>query len=165
MERKIKTEINAILIIGIVFSFMGAIFLLTGTIIYCQLDERDAIPFLLIFGGIGLLFLVIGLIFLIIEIRKKTWNTKLLRSGNYIMAEISEVRMNYAVNVNGRYPFIVVCRYQDMLGNVHMFKSRNLYFDPSGLFKDQNVKVYVDGEEFKHYYVDIDEILPNIIEH
>ena len=56
-------------------------------------------------------------------------------------------------------------RYQDMYGNVHIFKSRDLYFDPTDLFKDQMVKVYVDGDNYKRYYVDIDEVLPNVIEY
>ena len=60
--------------------------------------------FLLIFGGVGLLFFVLGLIFLIMEFRKKFRNDKLLKSGNYVMAEISEVELNYNVTVNMRHP-------------------------------------------------------------
>lgn len=166
MERKSKTGISALFIIGSVFAFLGAVFLATGLIIYSALKEEEGVVlFLLIFGGVGLLFFVLGLIFLIMEFGKKFRNDKLLKSGNYVMAEIFEVELNYNVTVNMRHPYVVRCRYQDSYGNVHIFKSRNLLFDPTDLFKDQMVKVYVDGENYKNYYVDIDEILPNVIEH
>ena len=166
MERKSKTGLSALLIVGSVFTIVGASFLAIGLIIYYALKEEEgAILFLLIFGGIGLLFFVLGVIFLIVELKKKLRNDKLLGAGNYVMAEVLEVTLNYNVAVNRRHPYIVRCRYQDMYGNVHIFKSRDLFFDPTDLLKDRMVKVYVDGENYKHYYVDIDEVLPNVIEH
>lgn len=166
MERKAKTGLSALLIVGSVFTILGAVFLATGMIVYYALKEEEgAILFLLIFGGIGLLFFILGLIFLIVVAQKKARSDKLLNAGNYVMAEIHEVALNYNVAVNRRHPYIVRCRYQDMYGNVHIFKSRDLYFDPTDLFKDQMVKVYVDGENYKRYYVDIDEVLPNVIEY
>ena len=166
MERKSKTGPSALLIVGSIFTILGAVFLATGVIIYYALKEEEgAILFLLIFGGIGLLFFVLGVIFLIVELKKKLRNDKLLGAGNYVMAEVLEVTLNYNVAVNRRHPYIVRCRYQDMYGNVHIFKSRDLFFDPTDLLKDRMVKVYVDGENYKHYYVDIDGVLPNVIEH
>ncbi|MGN0377779.1 MAG: hypothetical protein ACI4ED_09095 [Suilimivivens sp.] len=165
MERKAKTGVSALLIIGIIFTAIGAIFSATGLIIYFTLKEEGVILFCLIFGGIGAFFLILGLIFLIVVLQKKLRNDKLLRSGNYVMAEIMEAVLNFNVTVNGRHPYIVRCRYQDIYGNVHIFKSRDLFFNPSELLKDQMVRVYVDGENYKHYYVDIDEVLPNVIEH
>ena len=166
MERKSKTGLSALLIVGSIFTILGAVFLATGVIIYYALKEEEgAILFLLIFGGIGLLFFVLGVIFLIVELKKKLRNDKLLGAGNYVMAEVLEVTLNYNVAVNRRHPYIVRCRYQDMYGNVHIFKSRDLLFDPTDLLKDRMVKVYVDGENYKHYYVDIDGVLPNVIEH
>ena len=165
MERKAKTGPSALLIVGSVFTIVGAAFLAIGVITYFALKEDGIILFTLIFGGIGLLFFVLGLIFLIVVNRKMARNNKLLKEGNYVMAEIVEVSLNYNVTVNRRHPYIVRCRYQDMYGNVNIFKSRDLFFDPTDLLKDQMVKVYVDGENYKHYYVDIDEVLPNVIEY
>ena len=166
MERQSKTGPSALLIVGSVFTILGAVFLATGVIIYYALEEEEgAILFLLIFGGIGLLFFVLGVIFLIVELKKKLRNDKLLNAGNYVMAQIMEVSLNYNVTVNRRHPYIVRCRYEDMYGNVHIFKSRDLFFDPTDLLKVRLVKVYVDGENYKHYYVDIDGVLPNVIEH
>lgn len=165
MERKAKIGADALLIAGIVFSCVGALFLVIGIALSFSMNGKDAAVFLLAFGGIGLIFLVVGLIFLIVKIKKKLLCNRLLQSGNYIMAEISEVNVNYNVTINGRSPYVVECRYQDMAGNVHIFASRCLYFNPEPLLQSQMVKVYVEGDNYKHYYVDIDEILPKVIRH
>ncbi len=46
-----------------------------------------------------------------------------------------------------------------------MFRSRYLHFNPEPFLTDQMVKVYLDHEDYKYYYVDIDEVFHNIIEH
>lgn len=50
-----------------------------------------------------------------------------------------------------------------MYGNIHIFRSRNLSFDPTPPLTDQMVRVYVEGENFKHYYMDIDSVLPEVM--
>ena len=81
------------------------------------------------------------------------------------MAEIAETKINYNVRINGKSPYVVECQYWDMAGNAHIFKSRCLYFNPEPLFKDRMVRVYVEGDNYKNYYVDIDEVLPRVIRH
>ena len=112
-----------------------------------------------------MIFLAIGLVFLVIKIRRKQRCNRLLQSGSYIMAEIAETKINYNVRINGKSPYVVECQYWDMAGNVHIFKSRCLYFNPESLFKDRMVRVYVEGDNYKNYYVDIDEVLPRVIRH
>lgn len=166
-KKKAKMGMSAMLIVGILFFLMGIIFLPTGIGIYLAEKEfmGEAIIFLITFGGTGLIFSVLGLIFLIISINKKLRCDRLLQEGNYIMAEVMEITRNLNVRINNRHPFIVKCCYQDGYGNLHIFKSRNLLFDPSIILKDNMVRVYVDGQNYNHYYVDIDEALPNVIEH
>lgn len=168
MERKAKTGVSAWLIIGIVFTIVGTVFLavLIG-LFFClrKIDPMTFFVFLLVFGIMAPIFLVFGLICLIHEIGKKHRSNRLLNAGHYIMAEITEVTFNGAVRVNGGHPFIIKCIYQDMAGNIHIFKSRDLFFDPRPLLKDQQVKVYVDADNFNHYYVDVDSVLPQVINH
>lgn len=166
MNRKSKMEMGVFLVVGGIFAFLGAAFLTIGVSVYCALKEEEgAILFSLIFGGMGLLFFAMGVVFIIMVWKRKHRNDRLLASGNYVTAQITEVAVNYSVNVNGRCPYVVHCQYQDGYGNVHLFRSRNLYFDPTDLLKDTMVKVYVDGENFNHYYVDIDAVLPNVTRH
>lgn len=137
--------------------------MLVGGIIPAENIEGDVRAFRAIFCGLGAVLLIVGL--LCLEIRTRVRNNRLINSGQYIMAEISELTMNYTVSVNRSHPYIVICRYQDMYGNIHLFRSRNLFFDPVPLLKDQMVRVYVEGEDYKHYYMDIDEVLPKVIRH
>lgn len=166
-EKKAKMGISGMLIVAIVFIIMGIAFLPTGVGIYLSGigTASETIIFLAVFGGTGGVFLIVGGILLALFINKKKRYNRLLKNGQYVMAEIAEVRINYSVQVNARHPYVVHCRYQDNYGNIHIFKSRNLMFNPMDIMKDNMVKVYVDGENYKYYYVDIDEILPNIIEH
>lgn len=168
MERKAKTGISVWLLIGITFTIVGTVFFAALVGIFFSFKDRDPVTFwlfLMIFGLLGLIFLTLGLIFLIHDIRKRRRSSRLLNSGNYIMAEITEVTVNGAVSVNRMHPFIIKCIYQDMAGNIHVFKSRELFFDPRPLLKDQQVRVYVDADNFDHYYVDIDSVLPKVINH
>ncbi len=75
-----------------------------------------------------------------------------------------DVQRNYNVHIRGRSPYFVRCRYQDVRGNVHIFRSRSAFIEPQ-LLQDTKIKVYVDGENYKNYYVDIDEVIPTVYEH
>lgn len=165
MEQKAKIGWDVLLIIGIVFSCLGSGFTVLGVLLPFALKDEEAAVFFPIFGSLGLIFLIIGLVLVIMKIRKKLRCSRLLRSGNYIMAEILGATVNYNVMINGRCPYVVECQYRDMLGNIHIFKSRYLYFNPETLFQDRMVKVYVEGDNYKHYYVDIDGVLPHVVRH
>jgi len=113
----------------------------------------------------GLLFFSLGLVFLITLGNQKKNARRLLENGNYVVAEIFDISQNYNVSVNNKHPFVVSCKYEAVDGTVHIFKSRYLYFNPEPLLKNNVVRVYVDNDNFKKYYVDIDEVLPTIVEH
>lgn len=168
MERKAKTGASVWLVIGIIFTIAGAVFSITMAglfLAFKDIDPMVVLLFLPIFGLLGLIFLGFGITFLVLDIRKRRRSSRLLNSGNYITAEITEVTFNRAVRVNGMHPFIIKCIYQDTAGNIHIFKSRDLFFDPRPLLKDRQVKVYVDSDNYNHYYVDIDSVLPQVINH
>lgn len=164
-ERKAKSGWTALLIVSLVFMIIGAVYIIIGAIVGNLDINEQTVIFGYTFGGLGAVLLVVGVICLSLEIRKRKRNNRLIHSGKYIFAEISEITMNYAVRVNFRHPYIVICRYQDMNGYVHTFRSRNLNFDPEPFLRDRMVRIYVEEDNFKHYYMDIDSILPAVTEH
>lgn len=166
-QRKAKMGIGGMMIVAITFLGMGLVFMPMGICIYLieQNHTTETMVLSMVFGGIGFVFFVLGAVFFATIINKKIRCNRLLQRGQYVMAEISEIIINYSIQMGTRHPYVVKCRYQDNYGNVHIFKSRNLMFNPTELMKDNMVKVYVDGENYKHYYVDVDEILPKVIEH
>lgn len=164
-QRKAKSGMSVRLILGIILTIMGASYLGVGYMTFFRDVREEALIFQVIFGGLGIVFLAVGLICLFLEIRKRWRSNRLFKSGNYISAEISEVVWCTNIRINSRHPYQVMCRYQDMEVNVHIFKSRYLFFDPEPLLKDRMVRVYVENGNFGHYYVDIDEVLPNVTMH
>ena len=167
-EKKVKVGLNATGIVGIVFTIIGVFFLVLGIVMGIGLRSEmgfESIVFLFSFGGIGLFFFVLGLTFLITLGNQKKTAQRLLENGNYVVAEIFDISQNYNVSVNNKHPFVVSCKYEAVDGTVHIFKSRYLYFNPEPLLKNNVVRVYVDNDNFKKYYVDIDEVLPTIVEH
>ena len=165
MEKKARIGQSALLIIGIIYTALGGTFVILGIALAALLRDSDAFMVGLIFGGIGAIFLILGIIFLIVELCKKKRSDALLASGHYILGEVVDIAANINVNVNGRYPYHIVVQYIDPHGVRHIFRSPGLriFRDPELLGK--KVKVYVENDNFKHYYVDVDEILPKYVEH
>ena len=165
MEKKARIGQSALLIIGIIYTALGGTFVILGIALAALLRDSDAFMVGLIFGGIGAIFLILGIIFLIVELCKKKRSDALLASRHYILGEVVDIAANINVNVNGRYPYHIIVQYIDPHGVRHIFRSPGLriFRDPELLGK--KVKVYVENDNFKHYYVDVDEILPKYVEH
>ena len=165
MEKKARIGQSALLIIGIIYTALGGTFVILGIALAALLRDSDAFMVGLIFGGIGAIFLILGIIFLIVELCKKKRSDALLASGHYILGEVVDIAANINVNVNGRYPYHIIVQYIDPHGVRHIFRSPvlRIFRDPELLGK--KVKVYVENDNFKHYYVDVDEILPKYVEH
>ncbi len=170
--RKPKFSLSALDIIGLIFAPIGAIFIFIGVIVsaYAKAHPENVTGdpgiFLPVFGGIGLLFFVLGLVFLIVTFHKRMLQAQLLQEGYCITAQITSCNPNYNVRVNGRCPYVAECSYMDpATGVVHLFRSRNVYFDPTMIVNGMDVPVYVRPDDFRHYYVDLDAVLPQVVKH
>ena len=165
MERKAKMGLSDLSMMAIIYAVIGTIFLILGICLWRFSTDSESTLVGMIFAGIGLLFLVLGVIFLIVEIGKRNRANMLLSGGRYVWGEILEFVPNYSITVNNRHPYLAMVRYRSPDGEVHMFRSRNLltYPDPSCVGKQ--VKVYYDGNSFKHYYVDLEGVLPKVTQH
>lgn len=94
------------------------------------------------------------------------WNERLairLRAqGQVVQARIQGVEPNMAVSVNGRHPFVVLCQWQNpQTQEVHVFRSENLWFDPSDYLKRPQVMVFIEPENPRRYLVDL-SFLPKL---
>ena len=164
VERKAKWNFGAPLIIGIVFSSIGALFFAIGLILRIYSADPDADTVGLIFIPLGASFLCLGLGFLVAMLSRKRQADRLIAAGRYVWGQITEFVPNDSIQVNGRHPYVAIVRYEDASG-VHIFRSRNLYRYPDTSAVGLQVKIYIHGERFKPYYVDIDPVLPHVIEY
>ena len=171
MERKAKMGLSAMMIVAITFTIIGITFLPIGIIagMGSMAVDGSLSVFVMMFAGLGALFLTLGVIFLSLEIKKRNRCNRLLTEGYYILAEIIDVNKNFNVQYgNHGHPYVIKCGYTDENGTLHIFKSRNITRYPGNNLLGQQVRVYLDRNDynnFKNYYMDIDEILPNVVEH
>lgn len=171
MDRKVKMGLSAMMIVAITFTILGATFLPIGLIAGLGLMQVDGsfIVFVVMFAGLGSIFLALGILFLVLEVKKRNRCNRLLAEGYYIYAEVLDVNQNFNIQYgNHGHPYVIKCGYTDENGTLHIFKSRNITRYPGNNLIGQQVRVYLDRNDynnFKNYYMDIDEILPNVEEH
>lgn len=111
-----------------------------------------------ILSVVGTPFLIIGTVFGCIVWRKNKKKKDLLQNGRVVEAVVTGGRMNYNMRVNGRHPWKMECKYEDTYtGATYLYSSYNIWKDPF-LYIGQIVKVYVDRENPRKYYVDVDSL-------
>ncbi|MCS2610146.1 DUF3592 domain-containing protein [Halomonas dongshanensis] len=119
-----------------------------------------------ILGGLGAVFTLFGVAAFFIPVLSgglsKRNKAALKRSGLRLETELQGVERNTGFSVNGRYPFRIVSQWHDTTsGQVYVFYSENIWFDPSAYLEGDSVIVFVEPGNPKRYYVDT-EFLPKL---
>lgn len=146
-------------LMGIIFSTLGGIF------IAFRAREEELAQVGTVFVIVGSVHLLVCLILLIISFSRRKKLERIIENGYYIVAEIGDIVQNYSINVNGRSPYVITARYRDSAGCIHTFRSRNIFYNPVGIMTNNMVKIYTRPDNFKLYYMDISEILPEVKQH
>lgn len=166
MEKKVKMGMGALWCVGFVFTLVGLSFLLVGGCLIFVPQDEEARTVALVFIPLGVSFLLGGCCGFIAHRAKGRRAAKMVASGRYLWAQIVEFRPNYNVRFNGRNPYMVVVRYTDGQGRHHIFKSESLMkLCPDPSLYGKQLKVYYEDETFRHYYVETEGLMGNIIEH
>jgi len=122
----------------------------------------------LMFPGLGLIFVIVGFIGVYSKIKRNSTIKKLQTTGNIIKAKYVETLQNTAYAVNGRHPYNVYCEWTNPLDNkVYKFKSDNLWTNPENMIIENNIEtitVYVDSTDYTKYFVDVEEIMKDVVE-
>lgn len=147
--------------LGILFVMLGVCFLAVDACLWVALKGNSVGWILgLVFAGIGLVFVLLGVAFFIIDYRARRRRQRIREQGRYVMGEITAVRPNYQIELNGRNPFFAVVRCQDAYGKVTMLRSENrrdLWFRDD--LVGRQVRVYIEDESMRHYVVDLEPLL------
>lgn len=160
-----KSKITGFGIIGLIFSLIGICFGMIGIGIAVFVRGEVAVILGMVYIPIGVVFFLLGLLFLLLQRRKEKILRQVRNAGHFVVAEVDRVVCNVNIQYHNMHPYMVYCSYADERGGIHHFKSRNLMFNPQGMLLDNQVRVYVNPDNMKQYDVDIDAILPNIINH
>ncbi len=155
---------NPIRSLGVVFAAVAGVELAALLVLAAVVRQREALLVLalvlglqaLIFGGVGggcLLYLR----------KRRLLRERLLADGYREMADVIGTELQVNVRVNGRYPYRLVCRIERD-GVLHEYRSDLLPVNP-GLPPGSRVPVYLDRYDPHKYYVDVDSVMPTIVQH
>lgn len=151
---------NVFLLMGSIFAGMGILFTAIGGIFSfirsaaSQDTLLDVLPFLLSFGGVGIIFLIIGIVFIVIAKNQKRRHAHLKETGERLFASITGGMPDYTIRVNRKHPYRLECRYDDLFsGDTYLFRSEPIWQDPN-LYIGQQITVYADRTDRSKYYVD-----------
>ncbi len=115
-----------------------------------------------IIGAFGGLILLVAFLILYFDQKRKKEIDLLKSTGNIINAKFISVKRNHHYEINGKNPYNIVCEYKAWDGKLYRFNSENIWYDPIIIINDYNIKsfpVYVDRNNYKKYYMDIELIL------
>ncbi len=119
----------------------------------------------ILLGGLGALFAAIGGGMLGFRAARRRRAEELRLHGRRVQARLQSVELNTSLSVNGAHPWRIVCQWQDpTTGLVHLFKSENLWFDPTPYVRareGETLTVFVDPRNPRRHHVDV-SFLPRL---
>ena len=88
------------------------------------------------------------------------------RNGVPIMAEIERISVNKKVTLNGKHPYKIYARHLNpRTKQTQIFKSRNIWEDPTEYFSAHNIKeieVWVTPQDYSKYLMNTDFITSSV---
>lgn len=115
-----------------------------------------------IVGGLGLLFFIVGGAIILVGKLKNNKVAFLKENGIPVKAKFTSVDINESLTVNGRNPYKISAQWKcPEKSEVHIFRSDNIWFDPSDHIDDEEITVLIEKGNPKKYHVDI-SFLPKV---
>ena len=109
-----------------------------------------------IFGGIGTLFLSVSAGIAMAATLRKRADDYLRRNGVQIMTDFKGIHINTNIRINGRCPFRILAQWKDPdTSEIHIFHSKNIWYDPPQYIDQKQITVFVDRRNVKKYFMDV----------
>ncbi len=163
--------------VGAILTFAGCALTLLGLAVVIAdrttgnfgLEGTALYIFLLVFFGSGIALLFFGIRAFLKDKERVDGLKEACENGRFVMADITGILKgtssrpssdNMITGVRYRETYTAECRYRDPdTGEIQICHSRTLYYDPSGMITADQVPVYIDRNNNKNIYVDIDRVL------
>jgi len=117
-----------------------------------------------IVGGIGTLLLAVSAGISMTATLRKRADEYLKRNGQQISTDFQSVTLNTSLQVNGRSPFRIFSQWCNPdTSEVHIFHSKNIWFDPTQYIEQKQITVFVYRRNMKKYFMDV-SFLPKLVE-
>lgn len=109
----------------------------------------------LILGILGGVFFLVGALMILVPMIRQSHGAKLRETGQLVVARVQGVEQNTGLVMNGQSPFRIVTQWQDpVTATIHLFRSDNLWFDPTDHIPGESINVYIRPDNPKRYWVD-----------
>ncbi|TGN38503.1 DUF3592 domain-containing protein [Marinobacter confluentis] len=109
----------------------------------------------LIVGILGGAFFLVGVLMILVPLIRRSRGARLRETGQLVVAKIQGVEQNTGLVMNGQSPFRIVTQWQNpATASVHVFRSDNIWFDPTDHIPGESVNVYIHPDNPKRYWVD-----------
>lgn len=109
----------------------------------------------LIVGILGSVFFLIGTGMFVVPAVRSSGAAKLRETGELVQGMFQGVEKNGMIVMNGKSPFQIVCQWQNpVTSDIHVFRSDNLWFDPSDHIRSESIPVYINPKNPRKYWVD-----------
>jgi len=102
----------------------------------------------------GMIFFGIGYGVLSYTKKRKEDIEWLKMYGRKIETDFVKVEMNRYISINKRHPYIIFTEYKGS-GATHIFRSENIWHDPTSYVTQKKIKVLVDPNNMLKYYMDV----------
>lgn len=115
-----------------------------------------------ILSGVGGVFFIVGAGIILAGSLRNRKDEFLRKNGTPIETDFQGVEKNTAFSVNGKHPFLVLTQWLNpATSELHIFKSNNLWFDPTSFIKTKKITVFIEKNNPKKYFVDL-SFLPRL---
>ena len=116
----------------------------------------------IIVGILGAVFFSLGFSIIMVGRLKDRKIRHLKTNGTPVETQFQSVEINGALEVNGRNPYQIFTQWTNPEnGKLHIFKSENLWFDPSNFIKQDKITVLIERNNPNKYYTDV-SFLPEV---
>jgi Protein of unknown function (DUF3592) len=109
----------------------------------------------IIFTALGVVFSAIGVVPLVLGTRKKELAAWLRTNGQRIQTDFERVEVNTGLQVNGASPYRIVSQWQNpATKDVYVFRSDNIWYDPTKYITRKTIDVIIDPHDPGRYVVE-----------
>ena len=106
-------------------------------------------------GAMGASFLFFTLLLFFIPWFNHRRNKNLKKHGLPVSAIFKSVIINDNINLNGVSPYQIITQWQDpATSDIFIFKSNNLWYDPTDYISTNTFTVYIKENNPNYYFVD-----------
>jgi hypothetical protein len=127
--------------------------------------KMGSVIVLLVLVPIGVVFSIVGILLFSIAHRKKKKIEHLKETGRRIYVEVNGVVINNSTRINGKSPYRIECSWLDEnTGKTYLYKSENIWFDPTNLVIGTQLPAYVDPNNLMDHYIDISAIEDKVVD-